>query len=467
MSDALRRLSQLKGGEITKGFVSDILTVSSPTWVKTLEGEPQLGATTCELGPTTTAKSQRERVLIDWLGAGKYNAGRMTEAGLTAGAEQVKDIGWILRKGLLPSMDLSFLILDNMPPWMLEKQIESRRNGVVQLTAMKGAELWARCRLKLLANPALPFDETLYKCIVLKVYESKLIARFGFAVFTYGITTEERYTSLLQTPNKGDEELLEAARIVIRWNISKERTYTTRPEHWSLIMELGRQLEEKFGCEEIPLLLRSTPYKLAVVAYPFALLEGFDEPEERHIRLAYEWLRFCARDIELDKYAMEWKSSHELADEEYTEIAEKLEEQILDEVKIHSGSKEETETFLMLEYIAKHGSATRDEVAGYIGMVSKSVSEKAQFLKGLGLIRSDKDGYRFTAKGVRFLRKWLPKRQVTDVTDVTSSMRSDGLSLESFGVETPPSRVGGNMSNIGNSEGLPSPEADALKEARP
>jgi hypothetical protein len=451
IAEALKRRSQLKGGEIVKGYTSDLLTVSSPTWVKTLEGKPQLGATSSELGPTTTAKSQREMELVDWLGAGRYHAGRMTEAGLTAGAEQVKDLGWILRKGLLPSMDLSFLVLDNMPFWLLDRQIESRRNGIVQLAAMKGAELWARCRLKLLGNPAQPFDETLHRCVALKIYDSKLIARFAFAVFTYGVSVEERYTPEFQTPLAGDEELLEAARTVIRWNMSKERTYTTRPEHWPLIMKLGRLLEEKFGCEDIPLLLRSTPYKLAVVAYPFALLEGFEEPEERHIQLAYEWLKFCAKDIELDKYVVEWRRSHELGEAEYEKISEKLQEQILDEVKIHSGTEEETETYRLIEYVAKHASATRDEVAGFINMVPKTVTEKAQLLKGLGLLRSDKDGYHFTAKGVRFLRRWLPERtQVTDVTDVTGHVRADGLSPESDGAEPLPSRVGGNMSNIGN-----------------
>ncbi len=462
IAEALKRRSQLKGGEIVKGYASDILTAGSPTWVKTPEGEPQLGATTGELGPTTTAKSQRERELITWLGAGRYHTGRMTEAGLTAGAEQVKDLGWILRKGLLPSMDLSHLILDNMLPWLLDRQIESRRNGIVQLAAMKNAELWARCRLKLLGNPAQPFDETLHRCVALKVYDSKLIARFAFAVFTYGVSVEERYTPEIQTPAEGDEELLDAARTVIRWNMSQERTYTTRPEHWPLIMGLGRRLEEEFGCDDIPLLLRSTPYKLAVVGYPFALLEGFEEPEERHIRLAYEWLRFCAKDIELDKYVVEWRRSHELGEAEYEEISEKLQEQLLEEVKVHSGTEEETETYRMIEYVAKHASATRDEVAGYIGMVPKTVTEKAQLLKGLGLLRSDKDGYHFTAKGVRFLRRWLPERkQVTDVTDVTGPVRAGGLSsgpVSSAGVG---SRTGGNMSNIGNLE-KPAPGGELL-----
>jgi len=451
IAEALKRRSQLKGEEIVKGYASDLLTVSSSTWVKTPEGEPQLGATTNELGPTTTAKSQRVRELIAWLGAGRYHAGRMTEAGLTAGAEQIKDLGWILRKGLLPSMDLSLIILDNMPPHNLDRQIEARRNGIVQLASMKSAELWARCRLKLLGNPTQPFDETLHRCVALKVYDSKLIARFAFTVFTYGVSVEERYDPELQTPLDGDEELLEAARTVIRWNMSKERTYTTRPEHWLLIMKLGRRLEEKFGCEDIPLLLRSTPYKLAVVAYPFALLEGYEEPEKRHIQLAYEWLWFCAEDIELDSYVVEWRRSHELSEVEYEEISEKLQEQFLDEVKIHGGTDEETETYRIIEYVAKNDSATRDEVAGFINMVPKTVTEKAQLLKGLGILRSDKNGYHFTAKGVRFLRRWLPERtQVTDVTDVTGPVRTKGLTPALDEFEPLLSRTGGNMNNIDN-----------------
>jgi hypothetical protein len=69
---------------------------------------------------------------------------------------------------------------------------------------------------------------------------------------------------------------------------------------------------------------------------------------------------------------------------------------------------------------------------------------------GLGLLRSDKDGYHFTAEGVRFLRKWLPERR--QVTDVTGPVRSDGLSQESGGAEPLPSRTGGDMSDIGDLE---------------
>lgn len=467
IAEALKRRSQLKGGEIVKGYASDLITASSPTWVKTPEGEPQLGITSNELGPTTTAKSQRERELIAWLGAGRYHAGRMTEAGLTAGAEQVKGLGWILRKGLLPSMDLSLLILDNMPPHNLDRQIESRRNGYVQLAAMKNAELWARCRLKLLGNPAQPFDEMLHRCVALKVYDPKLIARFAFAVFTYGVTTEERYSSKMQALMPGQEELLDAARTVTRWNMSEERTYTTPLGLWPLIMQLGRRLEEEFGCEDIPLLLRSTPYKLAVVAYPFALLEGFEEPEERHIRLAYEWLRFCAADIELDKYVVEWRSRHELTGAEYEEISERLQEQFHDEVKVHGGTEEETETYRLIEYVAGHASATRDEVAGYLNVEAKTISRKAQLLKGLGILRSDKDGYHFTAKGVRFLRRWLPERRpVPHVPDVPTPGRTKGYergggiesiySVDSKGVSSPPGR---DMRDIGD-KGRPAPDEE-------
>jgi hypothetical protein len=53
-------------------------------------------------------------------------------------------------------------------------------------------------------------------------------------------------------------------------------------------MELSKRLELKYGCEDIPLLLRNIPYKLAVLAYSFALLEGNVEPVERHYQLAYE-----------------------------------------------------------------------------------------------------------------------------------------------------------------------------------
>ena len=104
----------------------------------------------------------------------------------------------------------------------------------------------------------------------------------------------------------------------------------------------------------------------------------------------------------------------------------------------------------MIEYVAKNTPATRDEVAGHIGMVPQSVSKKAQLLKGLGILRSDKDGYHFTAKGVRFLRRWLPeRRQVTDVTDATGLGRTKDLPQESGEVKTLGSPPGGLIGRIG------------------
>jgi len=407
ISEALRRRSQLKGDEIVKGHVSDLLTIASPVWVKTPEGPPQLGATTDELGPTTTAKSLRVRMTRDWLGAGKYDTGRKTPAGLTAGAEKIEGVGWIIRKGLLPSMDLSWAVLDNMPPYALDDQIESRRDGVVTFTGIRSAEVWARCRLKLLSNPRQPFDETMYKCTALKVYNSKLIARFAFAIYTYGASMDERYSQDIVEPQIGDSELLDAAKTILNWNLSQEITFTVPKALWPKILEYGKILDETYGCEDIPLLLRANPYKLSVLGYAFALMEGFTEPAERHIKLAYKWLDFCAHDIQLDEYVEWWKSQHQLSEEDFVSAGDSIESEIAAEEKEHGGGREETCTYKLIEYLAKNEKGQRDEIAAHANVDPETITRKARILKGLDLLKSDKDGYHFTGKGVRFFRRWM------------------------------------------------------------
>ena len=138
---AMRKKCNLKGDESTRGFVADFLTIGAPVWVKTPEGPAQIAMTSIDLGETTTAKSQREREIIIWLKAGKYESGRKTSAGLAAGAEKIEGMGWVMRKGLLPSADLSFIILDNMYPNALNEFIESRRNGVIMLSTIKSCGL--------------------------------------------------------------------------------------------------------------------------------------------------------------------------------------------------------------------------------------------------------------------------------------------------------------------------------------
>lgn len=452
VAQALQRRSQLKGKEIVKGYASDLLTVGSPVWVKTPEGPRQLGATTNELGPTTTAKSLRVRMLQDWLESGKYDTGRKTRAGLTAGAEKSEGIGWIVRKGLLPSMDLSWIVIDNMPPHALDSQIESRRDGVVTITAIRSAELWARCRLKLLSNPLQPFDETLYKCTALKAYDPKLIARFAFALFTYGISAEERYNKDFVKPRQGDAELLEAARTVLKWNLSREVTFTVPKELWSTIMEQGKKLELMYGCEDIPLLLRANPYKLSVLAYAFALLEGYVTPEIRHVQLASKWLEFCAEDIELDKYVKWWKSQHELSDREYEASKKQITSEMKTDATLHGGSIKESYTFKLIEYLAKNEKGQRDEIAAYLSVEAKTVSRKTNLLKGLGLLRSDQGGYHFTAKGVRFFKRWFNEDHVPHVPDVPTS---EGQAHSGNEKEKPKEGLtpkSGNQSNRGPSK---------------
>jgi len=181
-------------------------------------------------------------------------------------------------------------------------------------------------------------------------------------------------------------------------------------------MEYSRRLEEKYGVEDIPLLLRNIPYKLAVLAYSFAVLEGEPAPRERHYKLAYEWLDFTARDIELDKYAETQRALRQLTDEEYTQIAGVIGSKIEDEVKRTGGEVEDSSIYRFVEYVMKHGAAQRDEIAAYLEVEKETVSRKANMLKGLGLLKSSKNGYTFTPKGVRFFKRWI-----TDVTHVTTS----------------------------------------------
>ncbi|MCC6019282.1 MAG: bifunctional DNA primase/polymerase [Candidatus Verstraetearchaeota archaeon] len=419
LAELLRRKVNAKGGEVRKGFVADLLLVAGPVWVKTPENaDRELGPTICELGPSTNYKSQRGRFLVEWIGAGKYLRGRKTEAGLTAGLEKIEGLGWVAKKGALPSADLSFIIVDNAPPHALDEQIESRRDGIVSVAGIKSMELWARTRLKLLNNPLQPLEELVYKCVALKMFDSKLIARMTFAIYTYGISVDERYDPTISSLTAEEEAILEAARTVLRWNLSQEVTYTVPLSLWPKIMEYSKQLELKYGCEDIPLLLRNIPYKLAVLAYSFAILEGEAEPSERHYRLAYEWLDYCARDIELDKYAEVQRTLRNLSDEEYEKIRKAIEEEIERDINAYGGEREDSHIYRFLEYLVKHGTSRCDELAAYLEVDEKTVKRKAQLLKGLGLLRSGKDGYTYTPKGVRFIKRWITP--VPDVPDATT-----------------------------------------------
>lgn len=89
-----------------------------------------------------------------------------------------------------------------MPLHVLDDQIESRRNGVVVIIAIRPSELWVRCRLKLLSDPSRPFDETMYKCTALKTYDPKLHCRNINLILTPVSALQARvfYTKIWFTP---------------------------------------------------------------------------------------------------------------------------------------------------------------------------------------------------------------------------------------------------------------------------
>ncbi|MGD0495441.1 MAG: hypothetical protein ABSB28_05310 [Candidatus Bathyarchaeia archaeon] len=413
---ALHKKSNLKGLEATRGFVSDLLFIGAPIWTKTPEGPQIIGMTSLEVGETTTAKSQREREVVDWLKAGKYESGRKTSAGLAAGAEKIEGIGWVMRKGLLPSADLSFIILDNMFPHALDEHIESRRNGIIELSTIKSCELWGRTRLKLLSNPALPFDQHLHKCVALKVYDSKFIARFTFVTFTYGEKPDVRYDPKIEELFEQDQAVLNAAWNVLRWNLSQEITYTVPLELWPKIMEYSKQLELTFGNEEIPLFLRANPHKVATLAYCFALFEG-TEPTERHVKQADQWLTECGVDMEMDEFTEDWKKEHTLSDQEYFDLKLMIGAQTAEDMEEHGGEIRDTELFKFFEHIARHGQAQMEEIAASMNVSDKTVKRRAKEMKGLGLIQSSIKGYYFTPKGVRFYKRWLKDIRNGDLND--------------------------------------------------
>lgn len=228
-----------------------------------------------------------------------------------------------------------------------------------------------------------------------------------------------RYNPSIANVSPEDGKLLDAARTVLLWNLSTESTFTVPQNLWAKIMEYGRFLEETYGNEDIPLLLRANPYKLSVLTYTFALLEGEKQPNERHVRLAYLWLDQCAKDIELDEYTAQWRKQHELNEEEYGAIKGAIEIRIQETIEEHGGYAEDTTLYKLIEYVAKHARGQRDEIAAYSNSDPRTVTRHANFLKGLQLLRSDREGYHFTAKGVRFFKRWFTERMVSPMSSMS------------------------------------------------
>jgi DNA-binding HxlR family transcriptional regulator len=403
LGDLLRKKSQLKGKEATVGFVANLILDALPVWVKTPEGPPNLPGIIIEIGHTTTAKSQRDISFVNWVGAGSYKKGRQTEAGLTVGLEKIERLGYVARKGILPSSDLSSLILDNMPPDLLLSQLEALRNGLVEIYGIRSARFYARTRVKLLQNPRCPITENLHPCVALKMYDKRIIARSLFAIVTAGEKNEVRYNPEIYQLSKEEEELLEAARIILRYNMAFEVTFEIKDEKlWAKVMHLSKELDDTFGNEEIPLLLRNIPHKISALAYAFSLLSGKEKVGEEDIEVATEWLHNCALKLELDKFTQEWKEQNVTTESEIERIKEKLKELIEKEVKEVGGTFDDVSYVFILRTIAKSGSVHLAELQNE-GISRSTLLRRIAELKQLGLLKTEQ-GYRLTSKGIAFLK---------------------------------------------------------------
>ncbi|MEM2561500.1 MAG: hypothetical protein QXT06_04105 [Candidatus Bathyarchaeia archaeon] len=82
-------------------------------------------------------------------------------------------------------------------------------------------------------------------------------------------------------------------------------------------------------------------------------------------------------------------------------------EEMLSDIKLRGGTLQDSYIFRIIDYITKHGKAKRDELAAFLETDEKTKTRKVNILKGLGLLRSDKDGYSFTPKGVKFIKRWV------------------------------------------------------------
>lgn len=184
-------------------------------------------------------------------------------------------------------------------------------------------------------------------------------------------------------------------------------------------------MELKFGNEEIPLFLRANPHKISTLAYCFALFEG-TEPTERHVEQAYEWLNGCGEDIQLDEFTALWKEEHTLSDEEYKTLAETINTTIFEETQSAGGEFKETDVYGFLEQVARHGQAQMEEIAATLRVSDRTVKRRAREMKGLGLIKSSKDGYFFTVKGVRFWKRWIKELKAVPNVPVDPILRRQG-----------------------------------------
>ncbi|MEM1553019.1 MAG: hypothetical protein QXH03_10185 [Candidatus Bathyarchaeia archaeon] len=96
-----------------------------------------------------------------------------------------------------------------------------------------------------------------------------------------------------------------------------------------------------------------------------------------------------------------------LSDEEFSAINKALIEEMQSDIKLRGGTLQDSYIFRIIDYITKHGKAKRDELAAFLETDEKTITRKVNILKGLGLLRSDKDGYSFTPKGIKFIKRWV------------------------------------------------------------
>jgi len=372
-----------------------------PSWIKSTI-----------IGDSTTAKSETMRKLIILMKIGQIISGEMSSiAGLAGASVQATGGQWFTDFGILPLNDKKFLAIDGahiLKKEELSKLAESERNGKIEITKASKGEAYARTRQCKIMNPldgdqinTVSMDSFLYPVQSLQNnFQLQNISRIDLACFVSNdIPPEDRNKPIDGTYDYRLEYLSDLVRLVWAQNYIVEFTEETMQE----ILKQSTLLENKFQCDEFPLITNDQKTKLAKLSASVACLTiSFNDTLDKltvlpeHVRYISEIIQYEYTKAGLDKLS---KKSHfgNISDLVLNDIVEQIKRKIVDYTT--------QEILEVLVWIAESGQFTNEEIGDQFGLSRDSQTRPMiSILKNERVIKNGRNNLVITKKGVQIAK---------------------------------------------------------------
>ena len=370
------------------------------------------------IGDTGTAKTTLAEAILRATRLGqKITASSSSRAGILYSLDDKINDKRVIRWGILPLNDRQLILIDesqkiNEIEWGEMSTVRER--GLLQVNRSVTGEHPAQTRLICLCNPSDYKSMTahVFGVTALTFIPPPDLRRFDLAI----VAAKDDVSMDVINELKVDKDSVPQSITPDLLNASVSWAWTRRPDQIKivpaaarLIADKAREFTSKYASSDIPLVSMDMMAKLARLSTSLAaLLHSTDDTHEEiitqteHVEYVCDLLTeiYDHKNCQYDQYAQTQESESGLNDQDYEEIVKAIEG--AEEKEIYNESFQS-----LFKMLLSTTSISRSDIVARLDIGEKAVNQRIKLLKHFRLVRTGKNGYIKTPRGIQFLKRYL------------------------------------------------------------